>query len=74
MKVYAFAVARTFLVVCLLQWQCPMELYGVGKYAADAYYMFCRGEWHALQPDDKDLTAYHEWLKATGGLGTGLTR
>ena len=26
-----------------LQWQDPTELFGIGKYAADAYHMFCRG-------------------------------
>lgn len=26
-----------------LQWRDPTELYGIGKYAADAYHMFCRG-------------------------------
>jgi len=25
------------------QWRDPTELYGIGKYAADAYHMFCRG-------------------------------
>lgn len=38
------------ILLCLLllcscvavQWSCPTELYGIGKYAADAYYIFCR--------------------------------
>jgi hypothetical protein len=25
-------------------WSCPTELHGIGKYGADAYYMFCRWE------------------------------
>lgn len=25
------------------QWRDPTELFGIGKYAADAYHMFCRG-------------------------------
>jgi methyl-CpG-binding domain protein 4 len=56
------------------EWTCPTQLYGIGKYAADAYYIFCRGQWEGVQPDDKDLIKYHEWLRSTGGLGTGLTR
>ncbi|PSC75056.1 methyl-binding domain 4 [Micractinium conductrix] len=55
-------------------WRDPTELYGIGKYAADAYLMFSRGRWREVQPDDKDLKRYHEWLESTGGLGTGLTR
>ena len=44
-----------------------------GSFAcADAYYMFCRGQWEGVQPDDKDLIKYHEWLRATGGHGAGL--
>ena len=27
-----------------------------------------------MQPEDKDLRKYREWLEQTGGLGTGLTR
>lgn len=49
-----------------------MQLHGIGKYAADAYYMFCRGAWQGVQPDDKDLKQYHQWLTSTGGLGLGL--
>ncbi|KAL4444605.1 hypothetical protein ABPG77_002422 [Micractinium sp. CCAP 211/92] len=56
------------------QWRNPTELFGIGKYAADAYLMFCRGRWREVQPDDKDLKKYQNWLEQTGGLGTGLTR
>ncbi|KAL4427718.1 hypothetical protein ABPG75_001807 [Micractinium tetrahymenae] len=56
------------------QWRNPTELFGIGKYAADAYLMFCRGRWREVQPDDKDLKRYRDWLEQTGGLGTGLTR
>jgi len=43
----AAAAAVSLLALLLLmllgdQWTCPTELYGIGKYAADAYYMFCR--------------------------------
>lgn len=39
----------------LLQWTDPRELHGMGQYARDAYFMFCRGQWRALRPQDKDL-------------------
>jgi hypothetical protein len=57
-----------------VQWRDPTELYGIGKYGADAYRMFCRGAWRDVAPDDKDLRRYRDWLEATGGLGTGLSR
>ncbi|GAB4822354.1 hypothetical protein N2152v2_009400 [Parachlorella kessleri] len=56
------------------QWRDPQELHGIGKYAADAYYMFCRGRWHDVAPEDKDLLKYRQWLESTQGLGSGLTR
>lgn len=56
------------------QWRTPTELHGVGRYGADAYFMFCRGAWRAVAPEDKDLARYHAWLVGTGGEGTGLTR
>jgi hypothetical protein len=31
------------LPCCQLQWREPTELFGIGKYAADAYHIFCRG-------------------------------
>jgi hypothetical protein len=34
--------SATSVCVLVLQWSCPTELYGIGKYAADAYYIFCR--------------------------------
>lgn len=34
--------------------------------------MFCRGQWEGVQPDDKDLIKYHEWMRATGGQGMAL--
>ena len=38
----------------------------MGQYAADAYFMFCRGQWQQLQPEDKDLKRYHVFLAETG--------
>lgn len=56
-------------------WSHPEELHGIGKYGADAYFMFCRRDaWRQLCPCDKDLKKYWEFLKATDGQGQGLTR
>jgi methyl-CpG-binding domain protein 4 len=56
------------------EWTDPQELHGIGQYAADAYYIFCRGEWRdRAKPADKDLLKYFLWLQQTDGLGTGLT-
>uniref|UniRef100_A0A061RHZ0 Methyl-CpG-binding domain protein 4 n=1 Tax=Tetraselmis sp. GSL018 TaxID=582737 RepID=A0A061RHZ0_9CHLO len=55
-------------------WKSPYELHSVGKYAADAYSIFCEGAWRDVEPCDKELNKYHEWLKATDGFGTGLER
>lgn len=42
--------------VYLAQWHHPEDLHGIGKYGADAYFMFCRRDtWQRLQPTDKDL-------------------
>ncbi|KAK9816537.1 hypothetical protein WJX72_001655 [[Myrmecia] bisecta] len=70
----ALAIQRFSHEFLTKQWVNPMELHGIGQYAADAYYIFCRGEWESVQPTDKDLLRYHEWLKSTGGQGTGLQR
>lgn len=55
-------------------WCTPEELHACGKYAADAYFIFCRGRWKDVHPEDKDLRLYRNWLAMTDGLGTGLTR
>lgn len=55
-------------------WQRPEELHGIGKYAADAYYIFVRGEWRDVHPEDKDLKKYKSWLEETDGLGAGYQR
>ena len=57
-----------------LQWLDPIELHGIGQYASDAYFMFCRGNWQDVEPTDKDLLKYQRWLRSTGGEGTGLER
>ncbi|KAK3276751.1 hypothetical protein CYMTET_15201, partial [Cymbomonas tetramitiformis] len=43
-------------------WQEARELHGIGKYADDAYRIFCKGEWKDSQPDDHALNWYHQWL------------
>ena len=43
-------------------WRRVEELPGVGKYAADAYAIFCLGRWREVAPSDHALNAYHEWL------------
>ena len=41
----------------------PEVLYGIGKYASDAYRIFCKGEWQQVDPKDGALVNYHNFLK-----------
>lgn len=41
----------------------PTQLYGVGKYASDAYRIFCRGGWRDVEPKDGALVNYRNYLK-----------
>ena len=41
----------------------PDSLYGIGKYASDAYRIFCLGEWRDVYPKDGALVNYHNFLK-----------
>jgi|TARA_Y100000310_G_scaffold335129_1_gene416414 methyl-CpG-binding domain protein 4 len=43
-------------------WNTASDLYGCGKYADDAWRIFCRGDWQNVKPDDHALTDYHNWL------------
>ncbi|KAK1372220.1 methyl-CpG-binding domain protein 4-like protein [Heracleum sosnowskyi] len=43
-------------------WTHVTKLHGVGKYAADAYAIFCTGKWDRVVPDDHMLTKYWEFL------------
>lgn len=43
-------------------WTHVTKLYGVGKYAADAYAIFCTGKWDRVNPDDHMLTKYWQFL------------
>eukprot|EP00898_Chlorokybus_atmophyticus_P008165 jgi/Chlat1/834/Chrsp104S01175 len=52
-------------------WTSVLQLHGVGKYASDAYNIFCEGRWREVDPDDHMLNKYHEWLKQTDGYGCG---
>ena len=40
----------------------PEVLYGIGKYASDAYKIFCLGDWRHVSPKDHALNDYHRWL------------
>lgn len=55
-------------------WHDPRELHSVGQYGSDAYWIFCRGKWRDVEPQDKDLIRYKMWLASNDGLGTGLMR
>ncbi|KZV22831.1 methyl-CpG-binding domain protein 4-like [Dorcoceras hygrometricum] len=43
-------------------WTYVTDLHGVGKYAADAYAIFCTGKWERVKPCDKELARYWENL------------
>jgi|TARA_R110002020_G_scaffold37124_19_gene112082 methyl-CpG-binding domain protein 4 len=42
----------------------PDVLYGIGKYASDAYMIFCLGKWKSVEPKDTALNDYHTFLKS----------
>ena len=46
-----------------LEWETPKDLYGCGKYADDAWRIFCIGEWSMVEPNDHALNNYHNWLR-----------
>ncbi len=41
----------------------PTVLYGIGKYASDAYRIFCLGDISGVTPRDHALNDYHAWIK-----------
>ncbi|KDP47061.1 hypothetical protein JCGZ_10788 [Jatropha curcas] len=43
-------------------WTHVTQLHGVGKYAADAYAIFCTGKWDQVRPADHMLNYYWEFL------------
>ncbi|PIA25298.1 hypothetical protein AQUCO_11900005v1 [Aquilegia coerulea] len=46
-------------------WTHVTQLHGVGKYAADAYAIFCTGKWDRVKPMDHMLNKYWEYLCKT---------
>ncbi|KAF7807617.1 methyl-CpG-binding domain protein 4-like protein [Senna tora] len=44
------------------RWTHVTQLHGVGKYAADAYAIFCTGKWDRVRPTDHMLNYYWEFL------------
>lgn len=51
------------------EWVNVGELHGIGKYATDAYAIFCEGRWREVKPEDHKLVDYWRYLCATDGLG-----
>nr|DAD38837.1 TPA_asm: hypothetical protein HUJ06_013159 [Nelumbo nucifera] len=43
-------------------WTHVTQLHGVGKYAADAYAIFCTGKWDRIRPTDHMLNKYWDFL------------
>ncbi|WOG95168.1 hypothetical protein DCAR_0414471 [Daucus carota subsp. sativus] len=43
-------------------WTHVTKLFGVGKYGADAYAIFCTGKWDRVTPEDYMLEKYWEFL------------
>ncbi|KAA8521069.1 hypothetical protein F0562_011778 [Nyssa sinensis] len=43
-------------------WTHVTQLHGVGKYGADAYAIFCTGNWDLVRPIDHMLVKYWEFL------------
>lgn len=39
------------------------DLHGIGKYAHDAYLLFCLGIFRIVEPKDKELIKYKAWLE-----------
>ncbi|XP_060192914.1 methyl-CpG-binding domain protein 4-like protein [Lycium barbarum] len=50
-------------------WTHVTQLHGIGKYAADAYAIFCTGKWDRVHPNDHMLTKYWEFLHEIHGNG-----
>ena len=41
----------------------PTKLYGIGKYASDAYRIFVLNDWKGVQPKDGALVNYVNWRR-----------
>ena len=60
----SIALVRMSKDYLLKEWKdAPEVLYGIGKYASDAYRIFCLGQWKSVEPKDGALVNYHRWLK-----------
>lgn len=44
------------------KWKSAKDLYGCGKYADDAWHIFCKGDWQGVEPNDHALNEYHDWI------------
>ncbi|XP_065853904.1 uncharacterized protein [Euphorbia lathyris] len=44
------------------EWTHVTQLHGIGKYAADAYAIFCTGKWDEVIPNDHMLNYYWDFL------------
>lgn len=49
-------------------WTHVTQLHGIGKYAADAYAIFCTGMWDRVKPTDHMLTKYWEFLCSSSNI------
>ncbi|KAK3212760.1 hypothetical protein Dsin_017466 [Dipteronia sinensis] len=54
-------------------WTHVTQLHGIGKYAADAYAIFCTGNWEQVHPKDHKLTNYWDLLKSKGTDKTDIS-
>lgn len=43
-------------------WKTAKDLYGCGKYADDAWHIFCVGDWEKTNPNDHALNYYYTYL------------
>jgi len=50
------------------EWTTPNEIFGVGKYANDAYLIFCCGKWRDVQPHDHMLNHYVKFISELNGV------
>lgn len=57
------AIQRLSREYLLGSWTHVTDLTGVGKYAADAYAIFCTGKWERVRPCDKELVRYWRQLR-----------
>ena len=44
------------------RWKQAKDLHGCGKYANDAWLIFCKGKWKDVHPNDHALNKYHNFL------------